>query len=186
MILGTTRSRSGPKGGHQSKRSWPLRAIYRNGCSNATATSAWRRNVKRWMRLLRRKLTRGTYKSHYNQAMRLREVFSKFFKIWWTWPGSNRRPPACKAGALPAELHAHSWSHLYSKAFTAIPHSHPSQHRHNCARTVPNKLHLAVGACATVAHTVPNGVFISFACRSSFSKASLFICNFMCEYFLKT
>ncbi len=25
---------------------------------------------------------------------------------WWTWPGSNRRPPACKAGALPAELHA--------------------------------------------------------------------------------
>src|SRR5260370_42529073 len=26
---------------------------------------------------------------------------------WWTWPGSNRRPPACKACALPAELHAH-------------------------------------------------------------------------------
>src|SRR6266478_4696367 len=25
---------------------------------------------------------------------------------WWTWPGSNRRPPACKAGALPTELHA--------------------------------------------------------------------------------
>ena len=23
----------------------------------------------------------------------------------WRWPGSNRRPPACKAGALPAELH---------------------------------------------------------------------------------
>ena len=36
---------------------------------------------------------------------------SKCFAIrekWWTWPGSNRRPPACKAGALPAELHAHS------------------------------------------------------------------------------
>ena len=30
---------------------------------------------------------------------------------WWTWPGSNRRPPACKAGALPAELHAHSCNH---------------------------------------------------------------------------
>jgi hypothetical protein len=29
---------------------------------------------------------------------------------WWTWPGSNRRPPACKAGALPAELHAHSFN----------------------------------------------------------------------------
>ena len=23
---------------------------------------------------------------------------------WWSLPGSNRRPPACKAGALPAEL----------------------------------------------------------------------------------
>src|SRR2546423_12766533 len=29
-------------------------------------------------------------------------------ETWWTWPGSNRRPPACKAGALPTELHAHS------------------------------------------------------------------------------
>ena len=24
--------------------------------------------------------------------------------FWWSQPGSNRRPPACKAGALPAEL----------------------------------------------------------------------------------
>ena len=24
---------------------------------------------------------------------------------WWRWTGSNRWPPACKAGALPAELH---------------------------------------------------------------------------------
>ena len=23
---------------------------------------------------------------------------------WWSYAGSNRRPPACKAGALPAEL----------------------------------------------------------------------------------
>src|SRR6202022_817027 len=30
---------------------------------------------------------------------------------WWTWPGSNRRPPACKAGALPAELHAPRFRH---------------------------------------------------------------------------
>ena len=22
----------------------------------------------------------------------------------WSWPGSNRRPPACKTGALPTEL----------------------------------------------------------------------------------
>ena len=24
--------------------------------------------------------------------------------FWWSWTGLNRRPPACKAGALPAEL----------------------------------------------------------------------------------
>ena len=23
---------------------------------------------------------------------------------WWSWPGSNRRPPPCKGGALPVEL----------------------------------------------------------------------------------
>ena len=27
---------------------------------------------------------------------------------WWSRPGSNRRPPACKAGALPAELRPRS------------------------------------------------------------------------------
>src|SRR5262249_44746403 len=25
-------------------------------------------------------------------------------EAWWSQTGSNRRPPACKAGALPAEL----------------------------------------------------------------------------------
>ena len=25
----------------------------------------------------------------------------------WSWTGSNRRPPACKAGALPTELQPH-------------------------------------------------------------------------------
>ncbi len=28
--------------------------------------------------------------------------------IWWRMTGSNRRPPACKAGALPAELILHN------------------------------------------------------------------------------
>ena len=27
--------------------------------------------------------------------------------VWWRWGGSNSCPPACKAGALPAELHPH-------------------------------------------------------------------------------
>src|SRR6476469_804808 len=25
-------------------------------------------------------------------------------RSWWSWSGSNRRPPECKSGALPAEL----------------------------------------------------------------------------------
>ena len=29
------------------------------------------------------------------------------WKCWWRMSGSNRRPPACKAGALPAELIPH-------------------------------------------------------------------------------
>ena len=28
---------------------------------------------------------------------------------WWRWAGSNRWPPACKAGALPTELHPPDW-----------------------------------------------------------------------------
>jgi hypothetical protein len=31
-------------------------------------------------------------------------VCAVMFIAWWSQPGSNRRPPACKAGALPAEL----------------------------------------------------------------------------------
>ena len=33
-----------------------------------------------------------------------RQLWMKFGAIWWSQTGSNRRPPACKAGALPAEL----------------------------------------------------------------------------------
>ena len=37
-----------------------------------------------------------------------RQLWMKFGAIWWSQTGSNRRPPACKAGALPAEL----WPHI--------------------------------------------------------------------------
>src|ERR1700722_4197915 len=53
-----------------------------------------------------------------------------------------------------------------------------------CAKSVPNK-QLILNDCATVPDTLPNGVFISFGCRSSSCSVSLFICNFICEYFLK-
>ena len=36
---------------------------------------------------------------------------------WWSQAGSNRRPPACKAGALPAEL----WP-LWTQIVYAILH----------------------------------------------------------------
>src|SRR5579872_4104208 len=29
--------------------------------------------------------------------------------IWWSWSGSNRRPPECKSGALPTELQPPDW-----------------------------------------------------------------------------
>ena len=32
--------------------------------------------------------------------------------FWWSQAGSNRRPPACKAGALPAELWPQSNTYL--------------------------------------------------------------------------
>jgi hypothetical protein len=33
-------------------------------------------------------------------------------QAWWSWSGSNRRPPECKSGALPAELQPHSLKRL--------------------------------------------------------------------------
>src|SRR5690554_1947075 len=32
--------------------------------------------------------------------------------LWWSWSGSNRRPSACKADALPAELQPHGVEHV--------------------------------------------------------------------------
>ena len=42
-------------------------------------------------------------------------------QAWWSWSGSNRRPPECKSGALPAELQPHSFSGGFSgQAETAL------------------------------------------------------------------
>ena len=39
---------------------------------------------------------------------RRRKYFSTLVRfLWWRLAGSNRWPPACKAGALPAELNPH-------------------------------------------------------------------------------
>ena len=38
------------------------------------------------------------------QANRRRRARACLLETWWSRTGSNRRPPACKAGALPTEL----------------------------------------------------------------------------------
>ena len=37
-------------------------------------------------------------------------IFHCSLLLWWRWGGSNSWPPACKAGALPAELHPHGFN----------------------------------------------------------------------------
>ena len=34
-------------------------------------------------------------------------LFNGVLTVWWRWWDSNPWPPACRAGALPAELHPH-------------------------------------------------------------------------------
>jgi hypothetical protein len=40
---------------------------------------------------------------------------------WWSQPGSNRRPPACKAGALPAELWPQEHSNIRPTERIPVP-----------------------------------------------------------------
>ena len=39
-----------------------------------------------------------------SSILRVRSTIEILRRRWWSQSGSNRRPPACKAGALPAEL----------------------------------------------------------------------------------
>src|SRR5262245_18388788 len=45
--------------------------------------------------------------------------------VWWSQPGSNRRPLACHASALPTEL----WSHERARTVERVPLG--------CQRTLP-------------------------------------------------
>ena len=40
---------------------------------------------------------------------------------WWSLSGSNRRPPACKAGALPAELRPQCLGHSGCRSLVRTP-----------------------------------------------------------------
>ena len=39
---------------------------------------------------------------------------------WWRWTDSNCRPPACKAGALPTELHPHITHRFFENDFASL------------------------------------------------------------------
>ena len=41
---------------------------------------------------------------HQNNLIQVALMLRQISNRWWRMTGSNRRPPACKAGALPAEL----------------------------------------------------------------------------------
>ena len=68
---------------------------------------------------------------------------------WWRMTGSNRRPPACKAGALPAELiprwlhHASLLGQLHSK-LCGLP-SRLAWHTHTSLNVWPDILVGLVG-----------------------------------------
>lgn len=55
---------------------------------------------------------------------------SRLQKNWWSWTGSNRRPPACKAGALPTELQPQTES-LVGLGRLELPTSRLSSARSN-------------------------------------------------------
>src|SRR5690606_21543609 len=46
--------------------------------------------------------------------------------IWWRLTGSNRRPPACKAGALPAELNPQILYHTFLVSLVGLEPTTPA------------------------------------------------------------
>ena len=54
---------------------------------------------------------------------------------WWSWTGSNRRPPACKAGALPAELQPLVTHHAKRKWWAWIDSNYRPHPYQGCALT---------------------------------------------------
>ena len=53
-----------------------------------------------------------------------------FMDEWWSQTGSNRRPPACKAGALPAELWPQFFRHVPNPARQGKPLRKSCRDRH--------------------------------------------------------
>ena len=58
------------------------------------------------------------------------------YNLWWRWGESNSWPPACKAGALPTELHPHIMSTFLKIMWWAEVDSNHRPHAYQaCALT---------------------------------------------------
>ena len=73
--------------------------------------------------------SRCIFESHARDSMKHQFVIGVSVNLfWWRVPGSNRWPPACKAGALPAELTPHrgSWKWWAKMDSNHRPHDYQS------------------------------------------------------------
>ena len=63
----------------------------------------------------------GARSSHLSYRPLYSSVVVVRVHLWWRWRESNPWPPACRAGALPAELHPRLgfWRSMISKNWTA-------------------------------------------------------------------
>ena len=90
---------------------WPSRAALGRGTTRCNTTT---HGQHRRYRLLSRRIPSSRCQSNRRiwpaEPLSLRGLDFRclrsvcLFTVWWSQTGSNRRPPACKAGALPTEL----------------------------------------------------------------------------------
>ena len=94
--------------------------------------------------------------------------------------GRFERPTPCAQGRCATRLrYAPTFADFFILDHFQNPAKLPSLFlRPNCAKTVQEPLQFGL--------TVPKLLPSSWARRFSFNRASRFICNFICEYFLKT
>ena len=71
--------------------------------SDMSGTVGYRRNAHCFRLLL--VLSQALFHRKRNFALSQLTAASQRKLLWWRWGESNSWPPACKAGALPAELH---------------------------------------------------------------------------------
>jgi hypothetical protein len=82
----------------------PLSLLDEHGESLEAARSVGKRSIFAQQRKDARARRFCRSQSRTNADLRFRSRPPVEPPIWWSQTGSNRRPPACKAGALPAEL----------------------------------------------------------------------------------